>query len=127
MWTRPVGNGERDDELVGGRCVGDAKLDRVEMGPNHHRGLVVDGDVEAGALPTAFLDARQDRDAAGKTSRRFTEARVKYSRDVLELTVLADDATFAVRLDVPVEQRQGTHHELRRKLLTGVLEQLEVV
>src|SRR6476660_696293 len=53
-----VGDGERDDELVRLWGVRHPELDRVEVRADHHRGLVVDRDVEGGTLAAALLDAR---------------------------------------------------------------------
>src|SRR5438093_4442726 len=122
-----VGDREREQQLVGGRRVGNPDLHRVEVRAHEHRLDVVDRDVEGGAHRAALLDRGQDRDPADTGPRRRPELRVQAGGDLLELARLAHDAALAVGLDRCAERFLSAAGQLVAEVLAEVDELGEVV
>mgnify|MGYP003345207232 CR=1 FL=1 len=124
-----VGHGDGDHHLVVARRVGDADLDRVEVGAHERRILVMERHVERGAGAAALLRARDDGLAAAHPfAERRPELRMEHRGHVFEFALHADDAALAVTVDGPAPEflhRDGD--ELRAERHARLDERLEVL
>src|SRR5437879_5892823 len=100
--TAAVGDGNGDDDFVGARGVGHARLDRIEMTSDERRVFVSERHVDRRTDAAHFLRRwNERRPFLDCLPERRAKLRMENRRSVLELARFTDDRRLPVAFGLP--------------------------